>query len=83
MLLMWKFRAESTKAVENKRQPKKTLQECFLLGSNSTCHGHIASHHFEEYEKQYNEVTPKIKLNFHCIPEAVANARKKKGKAKL
>ena len=79
---MWKFRAESTKAVENKRQPKKTLQKCFLLGSNSMCCRHIAGHHFEDYEKQCNKATPKIKPNFHCIPKAVANARKEKGKAK-
>ena len=69
--------------MEDKRRPKKTLRECFLLGSNSTCRGHIAGHHFEEYEKWCNEATPKIKPNFRCIPEAVANTRKEKGKAKL
>jgi hypothetical protein len=59
------------------------LWECFLLGSNSTCCGHIAGHHFEEYKKWCNEATPKIKPNFCCIPEAVVNARKEKGKVKL
>jgi len=69
--------------VKDKRWPKKTLWECFLLGSNLMCCGHIAGHHFEKYEKWCNEATLKIKPNFCCIPKAVANARKEKVKAKL
>jgi hypothetical protein len=48
---------------------------------NSTCHGHIASHHFDKYEKRCDAVIPKIVMNFRCIPEQVRKA-KEKGKAK-
>jgi hypothetical protein len=57
------------------------LRGSFLCGSNSTCRGHIASHHFDEYEKQCDAAIPKILMNFRCIPEQVRKA-KEKGKVK-
>lgn len=57
------------------------MRGCFLLGSNSTCRGHIAGHHFEEYEKRCNAAIPKVQLNFRCIPDHVKGA-KGKGKEK-
>lgn len=63
------------------RRPKRTLRACFLRGSNTTCRGHIASHHFEEYEKRCNAATPKLELNFRCVPEEVKRMRQQKVKA--
>jgi hypothetical protein len=63
-------------------QTKRTLRGCFLHGLNSTCRGHITSHHFDEYEKCCNATTPQIELNFCCIPEAVKRARREAVKAK-
>jgi hypothetical protein len=34
------------------------------------CHGHIASHHFEEYTRRCDEAIPPIKPNFRCTPKA-------------
>jgi hypothetical protein len=42
----------------------------------------IASHHFEEYEKQCNTMTPKIHINFHCILKEVMKMREEKTRAK-
>jgi hypothetical protein len=55
--------------LEKKGRPKKSLKDCFLLGSNSTCRGHIAIYHSEEYKKWCEAATPPIKLNFRCIPQ--------------
>ncbi|KAF8238858.1 hypothetical protein L208DRAFT_1064729, partial [Tricholoma matsutake] len=47
------------------RHPEQTLRQCFLKGGNSTCHGHIASNHFEEYERLCKAM--KVKVNHQCI----------------
>jgi hypothetical protein len=80
-ILTRKCRAETETALKLKRRPKRSLRACFLSGSNSTCRGHIASHHFEEYEKRCKNATPSIKLNYRCIPEAVRKSKEQKGKS--
>ncbi|KAH9030219.1 hypothetical protein EDB85DRAFT_1891687 [Lactarius pseudohatsudake] len=72
-------RAEVKKVLKEKRQTKRTLRQCFLLGSNLTCHGHIAGHHFKEYEMRCGAAIPKIILNFCCVPP---EAKKEKGDIK-
>ena len=47
-----------------------------------TCHGHIAHHHFEEYERQCNAVTPVIQVNFQCVPDDMKKMRQEKAKGK-
>jgi hypothetical protein len=74
-------RTVTEKAFTEKRRPKRTLRQCFLKGRNSTCRGHIASNHFEEYERLCKAM--KVKVNHRCIPEAVVLARKVKGKEKV
>ena len=68
------------KALAEKRRPERTLRQCFLKGGNSTCCMHIASNHFEEYERLCKAM--KVKVNHRCIPEALGLARKAKGKGK-
>ncbi|KAH9032690.1 hypothetical protein EDB85DRAFT_1890601 [Lactarius pseudohatsudake] len=72
-------RAEVKKVLKEKRQTKRMLRQCFLLGSNLTCHGHIAGHHFKEYEMRCGAAIPKIILNFCCVPP---EAKKEKGDIK-
>jgi hypothetical protein len=74
--LTWQSRAALEKGIPSNTRSKKTLKSCFLLGSNSTCRGHIASFHFEEYEKRCNAATPPITINFRCISETVVKAKK-------
>jgi hypothetical protein len=74
------FRAEVEKAQTENRQTRRTLRGCFLRGSNSTCRGHIAGHHFEEYERRCNAMILKVPLNFCCIPREVKKGREQ-GKA--
>ena len=74
--LTWKHREETKKTMREGRRPKRTMRACLFLGSNTTCRGHIASHHFEEYEKRCKAATPPIPLNHRCIPEAVKKARR-------
>jgi hypothetical protein len=81
LILTWCSRAEAKKALDEKRQMKWTLRGSFLHGSNSTYCGHIASHHFDEYEKQCDAAIPKIVMNFWYIPEWARKA-KEKGKGK-
>jgi hypothetical protein len=81
LILTWCSRAEAEKALDEKRQTKRTLRGSVLCGLNSTCRGHITGHHFDEYEKQCDVVIPKIVMNFRCIPEWVRKA-KEQGKAK-
>lgn len=57
--------------LKRKGRPTRSLRACFLRGSNSTCRGHIASHHFEEYTSRCEGATPPIKPNFRCTPKAV------------
>ncbi|KAF5368777.1 hypothetical protein D9615_010411 [Tricholomella constricta] len=80
-------RAETEASIQEKLRPKKTRRECFFLGSNSTCRGHIASFHFEEYERRCDAAKPKIPMATRCIPLEVQKARneqtKKDGQRKL
>jgi hypothetical protein len=75
-LLTWRPREETEKMMEKGTRSKRTLRACFLRGSNSTCRGHIAGHHFKEYEKRCGAATPPIELNFRCIPEGVKKVRR-------
>ncbi|KAF5378162.1 hypothetical protein D9615_007596 [Tricholomella constricta] len=79
--------AETEASIQEKLRPKKTRRECFFLGSNSTCRGHIASFHFEEYERRCDAAKPKIPMATRCIPLVVQKARneetKKDGQRKL
>jgi hypothetical protein len=79
--LTWCPRTATEKALAEKRRPERTLRQCFFKGGNSTCRGHIASNHFEEYERLCKAM--KVKVNHRCIPEVVAHARKVKGKEKV
>ncbi len=76
MILTLEHRAETETVLREKRRPKRSLRECFLLGGNSTCRSHIASNHFEEYEKRCKNTIPSIKPNFRCIPQDVVKAAK-------
>jgi hypothetical protein len=80
--LTLQYRAATEKAVEEGKRLKRTLKSCFLRGSNSTCRTHIASHHFEEYEKRCNAAIPKLCMNFRCIPKEVIKMREEKARAK-
>jgi hypothetical protein len=80
--LTWQCREETENTMKNGMRPKRKLRACFLLGSNSTCRGHIAGHHFDEYEKRCNAAAPPIALNFRCIPEAVKKARREAAKSR-
>jgi hypothetical protein len=74
----WQSRAETEKALEEKRRPEKTLKACFMRGSNSTCRSHVAISrgHFEVYKTRCEAAVPPIIMNFRCIPQEL------KGKSK-
>jgi hypothetical protein len=82
VLLTQKYREETETAIEEGTWPQRTLHACFLLGSNTTCHGHIAGYHYEEYEKQCKAAKPRpVQLNYRCIPKEVMKREKARAKA--
>jgi hypothetical protein len=82
-MLTKKSRAETDKVLNEKGRPRRTLKACFLRGSNSTCRGHIARHHFEEYKSQCNAATPRIEINFRCMPKVVQEQESEKKQSSL
>ena len=68
-------REGTKKAMREGRWLKRTLRACLFLGLNTTCQGHIASHHFEEYKKRCKAMTPPIPLDHQCISEAMKMVR--------
>ncbi|KAF5374133.1 hypothetical protein D9615_008888 [Tricholomella constricta] len=75
---------ETEKLLAAKKYTRKTLRSCFFRGHNSTCRGHIAAYHFEEYERRCKAAKPRIEMNFRCIPLAIKTEREANlvGKAK-
>ncbi|KAF8676686.1 hypothetical protein AX14_004846 [Amanita brunnescens Koide BX004] len=53
----------------------KSFQKAFLVGSNTTCRGHIHQH-YEFYSKKCKEQG--LKESEHCVPPEILRARKSK-----
>ena len=59
----------TNKALEEKRVPPCKLRECFMHGSNTTCHHHIWTFHFEEYKCCGQAAKPQLEVHHAALQQ--------------
>jgi hypothetical protein len=62
-------RVITEEALQEKRIPTHRLKECFMHGSNTTCHHHIWGFYFEEYKSCVEAAKPPLEVHHTVSPQ--------------